>query len=301
MSATDYVIAAAIGIASILVLSIGLSWVFARLYGRPTRVLPAETPTDYGLPFVPVTFASKGVPLDGWFIGADPAGVDSPPTIIMTHGWSRNKARMLPLAALLHEAGFGLLLFDARGHGASGSDGAITVLKFAEDIVSAVGFLEGHPGVDPTRVGVVGHSIGGAAAIVAASMEPKIQAVVTSSAFADPASLTRRFMRTFHLPRGPFFWLVCRIIDYYLGTTMTDIAPQNRISRVEVPVLLVHGEDDRMVPVSDLEAIYARAQPQRTHRMVLAGRGHSDVITDPRYGPAVIEFLQASLCAPRPG
>jgi pimeloyl-ACP methyl ester carboxylesterase len=149
--------------------------------------------------------------------------------------------------------------------------------------------------VDATRLGAVGHSLGGAGAVLAASIEPRIRVLVSTSAFADPVALTWGFMRALHIPRWPFLWLVCRFIERWLGAAMSDLAPQNRIGQITVPVLLIHGESDRYIPPSNVEILYERAQPDKVQRWLIPGRGHSDIIRDPRYGLQIIEFLREHL------
>lgn len=294
MSLTSYLAITGFGVGAIIALSVGFSWVFARLYCQPKRRSPTKTPADYGLPFESVTFHSRGVPLYGWFVPAVGNPVD-PPAIILAHGWSYNASQMLPVAHLLHEAGFAVFLYDARGHGASEGDGPITILKFAEDLIAAVDYLKERPDVDATRLGAVGYSLGGAAAIVAASVEPRIRVVVSSSAFADPVTLTWGFMRALHIPRWPFLWLICRFIERWLGATMADVAPQHRISQVTGPLLLTHGDADRFIPSSNMEILYQQAQQEQTQYWLIPGRGHTDVIRDPDYGSRVVEFLNKHL------
>lgn len=76
---------------------------------------------------------------------------------------------------------------------------------------------------------------------------------------------------------------------------MADVAPRNRIDQVAVPVLLIHGDADSFIPPANLEALYARAHPERTQRWLVPGHRHSDVILDPGYGSRVIEFLSEHL------
>jgi len=298
VSFVDYLTIAVFGAGAIATLCVGFSWVFARLYCKPKRRLPNKTPASYGLPFLPITFRSHGVPLQGWFIPLD-GNSASPPTVILAHGWSNNAAQMLPVACALHQAGFGILLYDARGHGASGDDGPITILKMAEDLIAAVDYVAGRPDVDMTRLGAVGHSLGGGSVILAASIEPRIRAVVSTSAFADPVALTWSFMRPLHIPRWPFLWLVCHFIERWLGAAMSDLAPQNRIGQVTAPLLLIHGESYQFIPPSNMETLYERAPREQTQRWLMPGRGHSDIIRDPRYGLHIVEFLREHLSLER--
>jgi alpha-beta hydrolase superfamily lysophospholipase len=217
--------------------------------------------------------------------------------IVLSHGWSTNATQMLPLADHLHKAGFSMLLYDARGHGPSGTDGPITISKFAEDLIAAIDYLESRPEADTTRLGVVGHSMGGASAILAAPIDPRIRVLVSSSAFADPVTLTLRFIRALHVPRWPFSKLVRFFIEGWLGASMTHISPQRRISEVGVPLLLLHGDSDQFIPASNMEALYANAPRGHTERWLVSGARHANVISDLRFGPRVTEFLRNHLSA----
>jgi pimeloyl-ACP methyl ester carboxylesterase len=146
-----------------------------------------------------------------------------------------------------------------------------------------------------TRLGVAGHSIGAASAIWAASYEPRIRALVSSAAFADPAAVTMDLMRCLHIPRRPFLWLIFYFIERWLGTTIAAVAPQNRISRITAPLLLIHGAADRFVPASNMKALCMRAPRKQTRCWLVPGRRHSDVILDPHFGMHVTKFLQKNL------
>jgi dipeptidyl aminopeptidase/acylaminoacyl peptidase len=288
----------AVHVLVILVAAIpAVSYLFARLYCRPARELPGETPADLGLPFEEVAVPSHGKTLRGWFIPARD-GITPFPTIIAAHGWSHSAAQMLPVVRLLYEAGFAGLVCSARGHGGSDGDGPITIRKVAEDILSEFHYLEGRQDVDGSRIGVVGHSIGGSAGILATSMDPRIRALVSMSAFADPMELTERHLTRARIPRWPFLRLVRWFIERWLGTTMSDVAPKNRISRVTAPVMLFHGESDRFIPSSDMEVIYREAKENIAKRWIVPGRRHSDIHLDPGFGPRMVDFLRGTLIEP---
>ncbi len=285
------------GMLAVPIITTGIAWTIAWLRCRPKRTLPERTPADEGLPHEPVEFDSGGATLRGWFVTPR---VTPAPTIVMPHSWSLNAAQMLPVARGLHEAGYAALVYDTRGHGASEGGSFITIRTFADDLSAAVGAAERRRDVDAGRIGVVGHSMGGAGAIVAASEDPRIRALVCSSAFSDPLELTRRNLLRYHIPRWPFLGLIRLPIERRLGTTMTEIAPRNRIGRVRAPVLLMHGEADRFVPSSDLDAITAAAGAN-VEWMLLPDRRHADLIRDPSYLPTVIEFLDRALGTTRQG
>lgn len=125
---------------------------------------------------------------------------------------------------------------------------------------------------------MLGRSIGGAGAILAASTDPRVRAVVSCSAFADPEALTRGHLARLRIPSWPFTWLVCRFIERWLGSDMNSVAPQNRIGHIAAPILLIHGDADRFVPPSSVDALYAQASRERAERLLVPGRRHSDLI-----------------------
>ena len=120
-----------------------------------------------------------------------PEPPDRRPAIVVVHGWESNRGRTFAHVRYLHAAGFHCLVFDVRGHGDSPEVTLpVNVPEFAEDTVAAVRWAATRPEV--SSVGVLGHSMGGAGAIVAASHEPLIKAVVSASAPADLVRMTRK-------------------------------------------------------------------------------------------------------------
>jgi pimeloyl-ACP methyl ester carboxylesterase len=120
------------------------------------------------------------------------------------HGWGGNAAMMLPLAAPLHEAGYSMLLVDARCHGRSDDDSFASLPRFAEDIESALDWLAARPEIDTRRLGVIGHSVGAGAALLVASRRPGVRAVVSLAAFAHPAAMMKRWLAAKRVPYWPF-------------------------------------------------------------------------------------------------
>jgi alpha-beta hydrolase superfamily lysophospholipase len=287
---------------AIMGVTLAASWIFARWYVKPRRRSPQADPSAHSLPFEQVRFAARGVELDGWYINPAPAP-SCRPAVVLVHGWSANAVQMMPLAALIHQAGFGALLFHARGHGTSGGKGPVTIASFAEDIRAALRLLARRPDVDGSRLAIVGHSIGGAAAILVAGTAghgtdpavPRIRAAISSSAFAHPKEVTRRALRRLRVPAWPVLPLVCGIIEGWLGGSMDEVAPEERIAGVQAPLLLIHGEKDHFVPPADLDALWSRADGNVAERWLVPGRRHGDLLIDPRYGRKVVAFLRRHL------
>ncbi len=274
--------------------TVGISYVFTRWYGTPKRMPSGATPADYGMTYEQVSFTSSGKSLSGWFI--PPPLTDNPwPAVVLAHGWSFRASSLMKVARDLNEAGFAVFAYDARGHGDSEEDGFISLVKISEDILSAISYVEGRSDVDDSRIALVGHSIGGAGGIVAASEDPRVRCLVAISAFSDPVEVTGLYLKRYRIPRWPFLWLIRRFIEAEVGEKMAEFAPENRIGRVAVPALLIHGEADRFIPPSNLEAILSNSRKEQVEGWVVPGRRHADVYLDPQFAPRVTDFLRNGL------
>lgn len=253
-----------------------------------TMPLELNTPQAVGLACREVAIPTEnGKHLFGWFIPA--AWGEPAPAVVVLHGWGSNAGMMLPLAPLLHRAGYAMLLFDARNHGQSDSDGSSSLPGFAEDLEHALDWLALQPGVDAARLSVLGHSLGAGAALLVASRRD-LAAVVSISAFADPESNMRRFLASYHIPYFPFGHVLRYVKQHTMGYNFSDIAPRNTIRRIRFPVLLVHGSEDDTVPVADAKAIYAERPGENVRLVILAG-GHDLTQQAERHAGELIDFF----------
>ena len=260
---------------------------------RAPRVRERLTPTTVGLDYSEerIMTANKKE-LFAWFIPAP--GSRTAPALVIAHGWGGNAEAMLPLAGPLHRARYALVIFDARNHGRSDRDTFSSMPRFAEDIDHVVDWLKLQPGVDPSRVGVIGHSVGAAAALLAASRRHDLAAVVSMAAFAHPGTVMRRLLTTKRVPYVPLGWYILHYIQHVIGYRFDDIAPLNTVARVRCPVLLIHGIDDVVVPVADAQALYDRRQGKLDRLLVVNG-SHDSYEDSPRQIEELIGFLDDAM------
>jgi len=93
---------------------------------------------------------------------------------------------------------------------------------------------------------------------------------------------------------APLARLILASVQRSVGVPLDEIAPENNIGRITVPVFLVHGEEDEIVPVEHAHRL-AAAAGTNARLLLVPGRGHSDCDEDPVFWPAVLEFLSAAL------
>ncbi len=274
---------------------VGIGWVAPRLVRRAFRVPrhhESGTPEAFDLPFETIRFPTqRHKSLFGWFIPAPGKGPH--PAIAVVHGWGGNAEFMLPLAPALHEAGWSILLFDARCHGSSDDDDFASMPRFAEDLANAVDWLKVRPEVDAGRIALLGHSVGAAASLLLASRRDDIAAVISLAAFAHPGEIMRQMMAVNRIPYWPVGWGVLRYVEKAIGARFEAIAPRNTITQVKCPVLLIHGERDRTVPVGDAHELHARGEG-RVELLVVAGADHYSIDRVLAHRKRVAGFLARS-------
>jgi len=134
---------------------------------------------------------------------------------------------MLPRAPHLHRAGFHSLFLDVRSHGQSDRRRFVSRPRFADDLDVALAWPSGRR--ETSTVGVVGHSVGGGAAILTASRGGPHQALVSVAAPTDPAALMRQQMASAPRPvRAAALGVIKRAIgQLFEGDTSRPATPIN--------------------------------------------------------------------------
>ncbi len=264
-----------------------LNWLSKRAYAyekKPHR----KDPANFDIPFDEVRIpVPQGGELYGWEIKGKP----DMPALVIVHGWSRNVERALPYIRHLQPLGYTLLAIDARNHGSSTPLEAPTVGTFTEDVLAAIQYLaEKNPS---TRLGVIGLSVGGGAAIAATGQDKRIQAAITVGAIAHPVDLMQAHFAERNIPgfvtASLFLYMRLRYgIDY------ERIAPVNHIPNAVGKLLIIHGENDETVPLAHGRRL-AAANEANARLWVVPDKAHSDCHLHPEFWAHVDEFLAETL------
>ncbi len=272
-------------------------------------------PADFGLHSETVSFQSMdGIPLKAWWL---PASGGSRGAIIIAHGIDHTRQVMLPRAAFLVPGGYDTLLVDLRGHGESGGTVSSPGLLEARDVLGALRFIRSRGYAEP--VAVLGVSYGAVASLIAASESSDITAVISDGAFPTGKDVSDDISRHFlQNPKTNFwvrslFWLssfpgVARataLMYYartgiYLGPELLSVIPW--ASRIRVPVLLISGERDWIVPTSKARQIISAIPDARKELVVIPNAVHDTTYSsDPAlYASAVLKFLGTYVSADNP-
>lgn len=267
---------------------VGGTWLMAYIVLHPPTLSNGETPAEVpGLVYHEVSFGTAdGLTLRGWHIPSRNGA-----TVILIHGFARDRGELLPEGLWLAERGFGALLYDSRAQGTS--DGACISLGYRErlDVRAAVDFVRERSPEE--RIGVMGYSMGAVAAIEAAAEDERIQAVVAVSPFATLRETVDYKLRGVR----PLIPLVVWWGERMTGLRLEDLRPIDHVAALAPrPILIMEaGADEVLAPGSGRRLYAAAGEPKEL--WVVEGVQHVDFrqAMPEAYRRRVIGFFERTL------
>ena len=219
--------------------------------------------------------------------GAEPVG-----TVLLLHGHRDNKDELMFVARELVGIGYRAVLVDLRGHGRSSGDYLSFGVFESNDLVQVLDTLEGK-GLLAGSVGVLGFSFGGATGIQLAAKDLRVRAVASISAFHSLRAVVGDYVDCFLPFVCPFLseQRIQQAVDRAgeMGGFNPDDADTEMAARaLRVPLLIIHGEEDRRIPVSHAHCLADAAGgesrlvtiPEKGHGNILAGKSKVTVILE---------------------
>jgi fermentation-respiration switch protein FrsA (DUF1100 family) len=212
-----------------------------------------------------VTYTTQdGLTLTAWWVPAE--NTDNGQTIVVFHGNGGNRSDRADLARGFAERGHDVLLTDYRGYG--GNPGSPSEDGLLLDATAAATYAADRAGVAPDELVYFGESLGSGVAIALSQEMPPAALVLRSpfTSLGDVASV--------HYPFVPA-WL---LRDRYLNV--------DTIAGLDVPVLVVAGSADTIIPIEQSRAIFEAVQGVK-RLVVIDGADHNDIVLS--YGPRLID------------
>lgn len=241
--------------------------------------------TDTSIPTV------EGKMLEVWRI--EPAG-SARGTVVLAHGWGRNRDRMVARARFFGQWGFTTIIHSARDHGKSSPRRFMNAVKFAEDIEAVLAWVR-----EP--VILYGHSAGAAGAIIAASRNPAmIRVLFLEACYAE----TKEALLSLYRWVNSFFGFVCGPMilwwmNLFYQNKLKRVSPARLAPSIKMPVMLIHGEKDRRFPLQFAQTLLRKFAPGQAELYVAKGAGHSNSSTTAEYREAVRSFLDRNWEGPQ--
>jgi pimeloyl-ACP methyl ester carboxylesterase len=273
----------------VLVLTYALSIALAAAF-PPHPPMAADTPS--GAQTVAMV-SDDGVGLEGWYFPSRNGAA-----VVVRHGAGSTRADALAQAEVLVNAGFGVLVVDARGHGGSAGRGMDLGWYGERDTRAAVDFLVARQDVDPRRIAVLGLSMGGEEAIGAAADDDRIRAVVAEGATGRTAADKDWLADQYGAAGVVQGWL--DRVTYALVAVLTGLepprSPEDAVGAADAtPFLLIAGgeEPDETFVAERLQTVAA----DRVDVWVVAESGHiGGLSTAPdEWRARVVGFLDDAL------
>lgn len=265
--------------AAYIALSLAMTYAVHRIPRRPVRERP-----DWGRLLDTRIPAADGGSLEVWRV--EPEGPRRG-IVVLAHGWSRNRDRMVGRARLFGQMGFTTVLHSARDHGASSPYRFMNAFRFAEDIEAVLDWV-GEPVV------LYGHSAGAAGAVIAAHRNPEqIQLLFLEGCYAR----TRASLITLYRSYNPFLGMlfaptVVAWMNLFYRRQLDVVSPARLAPDLDLPVLLIHGEKDASFPLSYAWELRDAFPAGRAELFVAPGADHSSSSLTPEYPTAVRAFVE---------
>jgi len=234
--------------------------------------------------------SGSGSELRGWLIpGRKGAGA-----VVLMHGFRGDRRQMLARASFLSEAGYGVLLFDFQAHGESpGKQITIGYLE-SRDAQDAVEFMKkNNPG---EKLGVIGLSMGGAAAILA-SPALEVEAIVLEAVYPDieraVANRVERYLGAWARGLGR---LLIMQLPLRAGIEKEALRPIDRVGAIKAPKLFIAGAKDQHTKLDESREIFAAASEPK-ELWVVEAAAHVDVhqMAKEEYERRILDFFEKRL------
>lgn len=232
-----------------------------RLLYHPSHVLQT-TPAAYNIQYEEVWIpadatAQQPEHLHGWWL---PHPKNRIGTLIYFHGADLNIGFNVAQAFWLRQLGFSVLLAEYRGYGLS-EGGFPSENSLYEDADAVLAYLVRERGIQADEVFVYGHSLGGAIAIDLATRHPNLAGIIVQNSFTSMADMVTRFRYTHWLP-----------IQWILTQRFESL---QKVSQLQVPILLIHATGDPLIPAAMGERLYAAAHSFKELVLVDANVHHN--------------------------
>lgn len=234
---------------------------------HPPGIEPIEVP--FGDDFLP-----------GWLSHADRRDPASPAPLVIVIGGTDGSAEEMYFAVgqALTESGYSVLTLDGPGQGEALRRGITARADFAAVVAAVIDHVAARPDIDESRIGLVGHSLGGLYAVRAAAFEPRIRCLVVSSApdtigvFATPELVTEADDPVIHFLQTMFLAVTGSQTATEAAAKLAAFRLDDVANRIEMPLLALYGGDDAMADIAIGERLVAAA-PAREKKLVVFPAG----------------------------
>ena len=218
---------------------------------------------------------------------------DSKKVVIMNHGYTANHYIDYQFTDIFFEEGYNVLLIDMRSHGESEGKVASYGYNESKDIGSWVRWIKDKIGED-AYIGLHGQSMGAATVMLYGATHPNdIKFVIEDCGFTSAREAIKFQFRKVKIPFWPLYDLIRVKVKRKYKFDFNNISPEDAIVNSDIPVLFIHGDNDKVVPTWMGKALYNEKNGEMDRLYLVQGAGHMEAYSKDKekYKQVVKEFL----------
>ena len=232
---------------------LGVSGILLKSLIKNDIIISQNTPKDINLDYKEISFSNgyDGSKINAWVIPYSRKLSERPWVIIIPD----KRTNMIdPIKGTLgiikglNKQKYNILIYDINSDKSYFQDYKIIGEFEQMQTIAAINFLKNELGVKENKIALLGFGFGGSLAIIIGSKFQNIGAIISDSAFADLEILWKNSLKGIMKPLNYFIPGVKFLANIFLQNNINDISPFAYLSQSEIPILIIHGLDDKIVP-----------------------------------------------------
>ncbi len=262
---------------------------------KPERLKLLSNPKEkLGLDYEDLEFESEGNIIRAWYIPSK----ENRFSLVYAHGYHENReSPTIDIYKVIEEMrnlGANILCFDFSATGESEGEYVTCGYREKYDLIGAIGYAKER---SDAPIFIYGISMGAATTALVTSLSDDIVGAICDSPFSSLKDYLQVNLGVWtRLPKFPFQPLVFRLMEKITGLSMDKVAPIESIKNTKVPVLIIHGRGDRVIPYTESEKL-KDINPQRVTLDIIENSGHCKSLerARDRYMEDIGDFIEKTL------
>ncbi len=232
--------------------------------------------------------SSFGYPIHGIWIPVE--GSDK--TVIMSHGYTYSLFGSVKYMGIFLQRGYNILLYDHRYHGKSGGENCTMGFREKDDLKTVTDWVVNKKGKDSLIV-THGESMGGATVLLHGAMDNRIAGIIADCPYKNVfEEFKYQLKKIYKLPAFPLIYIADWFSPLFIQTRFSTISPMEAVKKIECPVLFIHGDADRYIPMHFSVDMYNQKAGKKRLYLVKGADHAQAYITDrAEYTAQINQFL----------
>lgn len=232
---------------------LGVSGILLKSLIRNDIISSTNTPKDINLDYKEIAFLNSfdGSKVNGWVIPHSKKLSERPWIIIIP---DKHTNMIDPIKGTLgiikglNKHKYNVLIYDSNNNESYYRDYKIIGEHEQMQTIGAINFLKNELGIKENKIALMGFGFGGSLAIITGSKFQNIGAIISDSAFADLEILWKNSLKGIMKPFNYFIPGAKILSKFFFQNNINDISPLAYLSQSEIPILIIHGLEDKIIP-----------------------------------------------------